>query len=155
MSLQASHHPRLWDDSAALLADLNATRGGLDGELKLAVVRAPTASERHRRGGAVHGGRPAGHVQPLPLPKSLWVVPPDSSVVWDAYPCKSLGPRRRRVRPARPGEGPLDALAYSIDGTYAVAVHLFLLVLRNDKIPSKHIICTRAHRRGERAGEWE
>jgi hypothetical protein len=29
-------------------------------------------------------------VEPAPLPKSLWTMPPDTSVVWDAYhPCKN------------------------------------------------------------------
>ncbi|TKW09348.1 hypothetical protein SEVIR_6G088500v4 [Setaria viridis] len=33
---------------------------------------------------------PKGYRQPSPLPTSLWVTPPDTSVLWDAYyPCKN------------------------------------------------------------------
>ncbi|XP_021320555.1 uncharacterized protein LOC8066089 [Sorghum bicolor] len=32
---------------------------------------------------------PKGYPQPLPLPKSLWTTPPDTTVVWDAYACKN------------------------------------------------------------------
>ena len=32
---------------------------------------------------------PKGYAHPLPLPASLWATPPDTSVVWDAYPCKN------------------------------------------------------------------
>ena len=32
---------------------------------------------------------PKGYAHPLPLPTSLWATPPDTSVVWDAYPCKN------------------------------------------------------------------
>ncbi|KAK8450764.1 hypothetical protein SEVIR_6G088800v4 [Setaria viridis] len=32
---------------------------------------------------------PAGYVEPAPLPASLWAIPPDTSVVWDAYTCKN------------------------------------------------------------------
>ncbi|PUZ49868.1 hypothetical protein GQ55_6G013100 [Panicum hallii var. hallii] len=32
---------------------------------------------------------PKGYAHPLPLPGSLWATPPDTSVVWDAYPCKN------------------------------------------------------------------
>ncbi|OEL30983.1 hypothetical protein BAE44_0007998 [Dichanthelium oligosanthes] len=31
---------------------------------------------------------PAGYIEPTPLPASLWVIPPDTSIVWDAYTCK-------------------------------------------------------------------
>ncbi|KAJ1266930.1 hypothetical protein BS78_07G017600 [Paspalum vaginatum] len=31
---------------------------------------------------------PAGYVEPTPLPASLWAIPPDTSIVWDAYSCK-------------------------------------------------------------------
>ncbi|CAD6266388.1 unnamed protein product [Miscanthus lutarioriparius] len=34
---------------------------------------------------------PAGYVEPTPLPASLWAIPPDTSIVWDAYTCKSYG----------------------------------------------------------------
>ncbi|CAO2186679.1 unnamed protein product [Urochloa humidicola] len=34
---------------------------------------------------------PAGYVEPTPLPTSLWSIPPDTSIVWDAYSCKSYG----------------------------------------------------------------
>uniref|UniRef100_A0ACD5WZI4 Uncharacterized protein n=1 Tax=Avena sativa TaxID=4498 RepID=A0ACD5WZI4_AVESA len=34
---------------------------------------------------------PAGYREPAPLPKSLWEMPSDTSVVWDAYhPCKNF-----------------------------------------------------------------
>ncbi|AQK78288.1 S-adenosyl-L-methionine-dependent methyltransferase superfamily protein [Zea mays] len=39
---------------------------------------------------------PAGYVEPTPLPASLWAVPPDTSIVWDAYTCKSYGCLARR-----------------------------------------------------------
>jgi SAM-dependent methyltransferase len=32
---------------------------------------------------------PAGYVEPTPLPASLWSIPPDTSIVWDAYTCKN------------------------------------------------------------------
>lgn len=33
---------------------------------------------------------PKGYVHPLPLPASLWAMPPDTTVVWDAYhPCQN------------------------------------------------------------------
>nr|CAB3481902.1 unnamed protein product [Digitaria exilis] len=32
---------------------------------------------------------PAGYVEPTPLPASLWAIPPDTSIVWDAYTCKN------------------------------------------------------------------
>ncbi|CAD6246423.1 unnamed protein product [Miscanthus lutarioriparius] len=32
---------------------------------------------------------PKGFPQPLPLPRSLWTTPPDTTVVWDAYACKN------------------------------------------------------------------
>ena len=34
---------------------------------------------------------PAGYVEPTPLPASLWAIPPDTSIVWDAYTCKTYG----------------------------------------------------------------
>ncbi|CAM0910776.1 unnamed protein product [Alopecurus aequalis] len=172
---------RLWDDSGALLADLNATRSALEfsraelaglharlgtatlllqtlladavtaargsedqqkeaatgwwrreltGELKLAVGNVAVGEaalghacgrfqdelERYmdyKPGGEcpsdaalehllMRGGceplprrrcrprSPAGYVEPAPLPKSLWTMPPDTTVVWDAYhPCKN------------------------------------------------------------------
>ncbi|WCJ32424.1 S-adenosyl-L-methionine-dependent methyltransferases superfamily protein [Euphorbia peplus] len=32
---------------------------------------------------------PVNYVEPNPLPKSLWQTPPETSVVWDPYACKS------------------------------------------------------------------
>ncbi|KAG9457144.1 hypothetical protein H6P81_001652 [Aristolochia fimbriata] len=32
---------------------------------------------------------PAGYVEPAPMPGSLWATPPDTSLNWDAYTCKS------------------------------------------------------------------
>ena len=32
---------------------------------------------------------PTNYVEPTPLPESLWTTPPDTSIVWDAYACKS------------------------------------------------------------------
>lgn len=32
---------------------------------------------------------PKGYPQPAALPRSLWTTPPDTTVVWDAYACKS------------------------------------------------------------------
>ncbi|KQK00799.1 uncharacterized protein LOC100828000 [Brachypodium distachyon] len=32
---------------------------------------------------------PKGYVDPTPLPASLWALPPDTSIVWDAYTCKN------------------------------------------------------------------
>ncbi|XP_068647051.1 probable methyltransferase At1g29790 [Aristolochia californica] len=36
-----------------------------------------------------HPKSPAGYVEPRPLPDSLWTTPPDTSITWDAYSCKS------------------------------------------------------------------
>ncbi|KAL5982793.1 hypothetical protein ACLOJK_016870 [Asimina triloba] len=36
-----------------------------------------------------HPKSPAGYVEPRPLPGSMWSTPPDTSIVWDAYTCKS------------------------------------------------------------------
>ncbi|KAM0860615.1 hypothetical protein ACQ4PT_046434 [Festuca glaucescens] len=173
---------RIWDDSGALIADLNATRSALEssraelaglharlgtatlllqtlladvvtaaranedqqkqaatgwwarelaGELKLAVGNVAAAGEAalghacgrfqdelerymdYKPGGEcpsdaalehllMRGGceplprrrcrprSPARYVEPAPLPKSLWAMPSDTSVVWDAYhPCKN------------------------------------------------------------------
>ncbi|XP_071937515.1 probable methyltransferase At1g29790 [Coffea arabica] len=38
-----------------------------------------------------HPKSPAGYKEPNPLPKSLWTMPPDTSIVWDPYTCKSYG----------------------------------------------------------------
>ncbi|KAG8086652.1 hypothetical protein GUJ93_ZPchr0010g9350 [Zizania palustris] len=69
---------------------------------------------------------PLGHVQPLPLPKSLWAIPPDTSVVWDAYRCKnysclvhSVGEFDIRGREKSRWMRDDGALAYSIDGVLA------------------------------------
>ncbi|CAM0944775.1 unnamed protein product [Alopecurus aequalis] len=32
---------------------------------------------------------PEGYVEPTPLPASLWAIPPDTSILWDAYTCKN------------------------------------------------------------------
>lgn len=32
---------------------------------------------------------PLGYVEPTPLPASLWTIPPDTSILWDAYTCKN------------------------------------------------------------------
>ncbi|XP_066309085.1 probable methyltransferase At1g29790 [Miscanthus floridulus] len=40
----------------------------------------------HRR---CHPRSPKGYPQPLPLPWSLWTMPPDTIVVWNAYVCKN------------------------------------------------------------------
>lgn len=36
-----------------------------------------------------HPKSPAGYIEPAPLPASLWLTPPDTSIVWDPYTCKS------------------------------------------------------------------
>ncbi|KAM7260854.1 hypothetical protein ACFE04_026329 [Oxalis oulophora] len=36
-----------------------------------------------------HPKSPVGYVQPTPFPKSLWTTPPDTSIIWDPYTCKS------------------------------------------------------------------
>ncbi|KAI6678939.1 hypothetical protein NL676_039735 [Syzygium grande] len=36
-----------------------------------------------------HPKSPANYVEPTPFPQSLWTPPHDSSIVWDAYTCKS------------------------------------------------------------------
>lgn len=40
----------------------------------------------HRR---CHPKSPTNYVEPSPLPDSLWTTPPDTSIVWDTYTCKS------------------------------------------------------------------
>ncbi|KAF3794318.1 putative methyltransferase [Nymphaea thermarum] len=35
-----------------------------------------------------HPKAPAGYVEPLPFPRSLWETPPDTSIAWDSYNCK-------------------------------------------------------------------
>ncbi|EEF42997.1 ATRAD3, putative [Ricinus communis] len=32
---------------------------------------------------------PENYVEPTPLPNSLWATPPDTSIIWDPYTCKS------------------------------------------------------------------
>ncbi|KAL4655175.1 hypothetical protein ACB092_01G432000 [Castanea dentata] len=32
---------------------------------------------------------PANYVEPTPFPDSLWATPPDTSIIWDPYTCKS------------------------------------------------------------------
>ncbi|OMO88731.1 putative S-adenosyl-L-methionine-dependent methyltransferase protein [Corchorus capsularis] len=36
-----------------------------------------------------HPKSPVGYVEPRPFPASLWATPPDTSIVWDPYTCKS------------------------------------------------------------------
>ncbi|GAA0152085.1 methyltransferase [Lithospermum erythrorhizon] len=36
-----------------------------------------------------HPKSPVGYVGPNPLPDSLWMTPPDTSIIWDPYPCKN------------------------------------------------------------------
>ncbi|XP_019176966.1 PREDICTED: uncharacterized protein LOC109172261 [Ipomoea nil] len=36
-----------------------------------------------------HPKSPVGYTEPTPLPDSLWSTPPDTSIIWDPYPCKS------------------------------------------------------------------
>ncbi|WOK96514.1 hypothetical protein Cni_G05221 [Canna indica] len=36
-----------------------------------------------------HPKSPAGYVEPTPFPQSLWSIPPDTSITWDAYTCKN------------------------------------------------------------------
>ncbi|KAM6563389.1 hypothetical protein CsatB_023387 [Cannabis sativa] len=38
-----------------------------------------------------HPKSPAGYKEPTPFPDSLWSIPPDSSIIWDPYTCKSYG----------------------------------------------------------------
>ncbi|CAO2169788.1 unnamed protein product [Urochloa humidicola] len=87
---------------------------------------------------------PAGYVEPTPLPASLWSIPPDTSIIWDAYTCKSytclvnrgktkgsydckdcfdLAGRERHRWMRRPGDkeeesddGRKNSLDYTIDG---------------------------------------
>ncbi|KAG6488549.1 hypothetical protein ZIOFF_049795 [Zingiber officinale] len=36
-----------------------------------------------------HPKSPVGYVEPAPLPESLWAIPADTSITWDAYTCKN------------------------------------------------------------------
>ncbi|KAL3538427.1 hypothetical protein ACH5RR_001793 [Cinchona calisaya] len=36
-----------------------------------------------------HPKSPSNYKEPTPLPKSLWTIPPDTSIIWDPYTCKS------------------------------------------------------------------
>ncbi|XVF23141.1 hypothetical protein REPUB_Repub13aG0012200 [Reevesia pubescens] len=36
-----------------------------------------------------HPKSPIGYVEPTPFPDCLWTTPPDSSIIWDPYTCKS------------------------------------------------------------------
>ncbi|KAG6535864.1 probable methyltransferase At1g29790 [Zingiber officinale] len=36
-----------------------------------------------------HPKSPAGYVEPAPVPESLWAIPADTSITWDAYTCKN------------------------------------------------------------------
>ncbi|XXG39415.1 hypothetical protein AAC387_Pa01g0378 [Persea americana] len=36
-----------------------------------------------------HPKSPVGYVEPTPLPASLWATPPDTSIIWEPYNCKS------------------------------------------------------------------
>ncbi|KAK4795263.1 hypothetical protein SAY86_013257 [Trapa natans] len=44
---------------------------------------------------------PKGYVGPAPLPESLWRVPPDTSIIWEPYTCKSYNCLVNRMK--RPG----------------------------------------------------
>ncbi|KAF0900820.1 hypothetical protein E2562_035317 [Oryza meyeriana var. granulata] len=173
-----------WDDSAALLKDLNATqsalaashaqladlhvhlgtanslletllagmatchgdrpssgtRGGLaispgSSSSPSATTGTPPAMRRRSRTSSYSRAAtrwrcrlrsPVGYVQPAPLPKSLWAIPPDTTVVWDAYRCKNYscllhGGGEFDLRGREKGRWLRDdgALAYSIEGVLA------------------------------------
>ncbi|KAM0940148.1 putative methyltransferase type 11, S-adenosyl-L-methionine-dependent methyltransferase [Dioscorea sansibarensis] len=36
-----------------------------------------------------HPASPKGYVEPVPFPESLWTIPPDTSITWNAYTCKN------------------------------------------------------------------
>ncbi|CAJ2658079.1 unnamed protein product [Trifolium pratense] len=36
-----------------------------------------------------HPKSPINYVEPTPFPDSLWTTPPDTSIIWDSYACKS------------------------------------------------------------------
>ncbi|MCI62738.1 putative methyltransferase PMT19-like, partial [Trifolium medium] len=36
-----------------------------------------------------HPKSPINYVEPTPFPDSLWTYPPDTSIIWDSYACKS------------------------------------------------------------------
>lgn len=36
-----------------------------------------------------HPKSPVNYKEPIPFPDSLWTTPPDSSIIWDPYTCKS------------------------------------------------------------------
>ncbi|KAI5658232.1 hypothetical protein M9H77_27025 [Catharanthus roseus] len=36
-----------------------------------------------------HPKSPPDYVEPTPLPESLWSIPPDTSIIWEPYSCKS------------------------------------------------------------------
>ncbi|TXG53543.1 hypothetical protein EZV62_018799 [Acer yangbiense] len=36
-----------------------------------------------------HPKSPVNYIEPTPFPESLWVKPPDASIIWDPYTCKS------------------------------------------------------------------
>ncbi|GMN48142.1 hypothetical protein TIFTF001_017317 [Ficus carica] len=36
-----------------------------------------------------HPKAPSGYKEPIPFPDSLWSTPPDTSIIWDPYTCKS------------------------------------------------------------------
>ncbi|KAK4751880.1 hypothetical protein SAY87_020678 [Trapa incisa] len=41
---------------------------------------------------------PEGYVGPAPLPESLWQIPPDTSIIWEPYTCKSYECLVNRVK---------------------------------------------------------
>ncbi|XP_074586523.1 putative methyltransferase At1g29790 [Curcuma longa] len=47
-----------------------------------------------------HPKSPVGYVEPAPLPESLWTIPADTSITWDAYTCKNYSclMNRRKVQ---------------------------------------------------------
>ncbi|KAK1276583.1 hypothetical protein QJS04_geneDACA016787 [Acorus gramineus] len=45
-----------------------------------------------------HPKSPKGFIDPAPHPENLWSIPPDTSVVWDAYTCKNYSCLVNRAR---------------------------------------------------------
>ncbi|KAJ4757929.1 S-adenosyl-L-methionine-dependent methyltransferases superfamily protein [Rhynchospora pubera] len=43
-----------------------------------------------------HSKSPPWYIDPIPLPESLWQIPPDTNVVWDDYTCKNYSCLVRR-----------------------------------------------------------
>jgi SAM-dependent methyltransferase len=58
---------------------------------------------------------PARYARPVPLPRSLWAVPPDTTVRWDAYTCKNYTCLVRRGR-ARGGPAVFCKDCFDLEG---------------------------------------